>query len=48
MSVMLTTERQLINCKAVNETHRALLPGVVRLLGPRHKIVNDKKVVGGT
>jgi len=28
MSVMLTAERQLINCKAVNETHRTWLPGV--------------------
>ncbi|MGQ2963158.1 MAG: hypothetical protein ACT6RN_22585 [Agrobacterium sp.] len=28
MSVILTAERQPLNCKAVNKTHRTSLPGV--------------------
>jgi hypothetical protein len=28
MSVILTAERQLLNCRAVNKTHRTSLPGV--------------------
>jgi len=28
MSVILTAERQFLNCRAVNKTHRTSLPGV--------------------
>jgi hypothetical protein len=42
MSVILTAERQLLHCKAVNKTHRTSLPGVGRLLNTFYKFVKQR------